>query len=185
MKDEEWGVCSVSGAASAAPGAGARNRRDDPMLKRLFLGLCLAAVIAGCGGKRAPRPEPLRVTLVSIMPVEVGVLEQRYAVRLRVQNPRPYNVPLDGVTVDIAINGRHFARGVGRLSEVVPAFEEQLVDISAVSTTATVVARIGDLQRATGQEFRYRLDGRFYNAAADGYNGFVHSSVFRFGVAYP
>lgn len=152
------------------------------MLKRLFLGLCLAAAVAGCGGKRAPRPEPLQVTLVSIVPVEVGVFEQRYAVRLRVQNPRPYDVPLDGVRVDIGINGRHFARGVGRLSQVVSAFDEQIVDINAVSTTASVVAGIGDLQRATGQEFRYRIDGRFFNAAADGYNSFSDYSVFRFGM---
>lgn len=155
------------------------------MLKSLFLVLCLAAVAAGCGGKRAPRPEPLQVTLVSIVPLEVGVFEQRYAVRLRVQNPRPYDVPLDGVTVDISIDGRHFARGVGRLSEVVPAFDEQVVDINAVSTTATVIARIGDLQRATGREFRYRIDGRFYNAAADGYNSFFDNNVFRFGVENP
>jgi LEA14-like dessication related protein len=156
------------------------------MLQKLVLGFCLAALLAGCSkGPRAPRPEPLQVTLVSLVPVEIGVLEQRYAVRLRVQNPRPYDVPVDGVNMSISINGNHFARGVGRVSEIVPAFGEQVFEISAISTTATVVARIGDLQRATGQEFRYRIDGRFYNAAVDGYNSFAQNSVFRFGVQNP
>lgn len=156
------------------------------MLQRIVLVLAVIALVAGCSkGPRAPRPEPLQVTLVSLVPVEIGVLEQRYAVRLRVQNPRPYDVPVDGVNMNIRINGAHFARGVGRVTEVVPAFGEQVIELSAISTTDAVLARVGDLQRATGQEFRYRIEGRFYNAAADGYNSFARDSVFRFGVYNP
>jgi LEA14-like dessication related protein len=156
------------------------------MLQRILVALAVITLVAACSkGPRAPRPEPLQVTLVSVVPVEIGVLEQRYAVRLRVQNPRPYDVPVDGVNMNILLNGGHFARGVGRVGAVVPAFGEEVIELSAVSTTDAVIARIGDLQRASGQEFRYRIEGRFYNAAADGYNRFARSSVFRFGVYNP
>jgi hypothetical protein len=48
------------------------------------------AVLAGCAA--APRMEPLDVTLSEIGPAQMGILEQQFQVKLRVQNPNNFDV---------------------------------------------------------------------------------------------
>lgn len=43
---------------------------------------------------------------------ELGLLEQRYLLKLRVQNPNSVPLPIAGMNYDLAINNKKFARGV-------------------------------------------------------------------------
>lgn len=140
------------------------------MLKSLTV--CLLVMgLAGCTPGSRMNAEPLSVSLVSVAPLEMNVFEQRYTMKLRVQNPRPHEVPLQGISFDLDINGRSFARGSGQTEKVIPAFSEEVIEVTAVSTLPDLLARIRDLSTMEGG-VRYRLQGRLYKGTSGVYERF-------------
>ena len=140
-------------------------------MAKLLTVLLLAVATSGCAPGNRMDSEPLTVSLVSVAPLEMNVFEQRFAMKLRVQNPRPYEVPLQGISFDLDVNGRSFARGTGQTEKVIPAFGEEVVDVTAVSTLPDLLARMRDLSAMDGG-VRYRLQGRLYKGTAGSYERF-------------
>jgi LEA14-like dessication related protein len=83
--------------------------------------------------------EPLDVTLSDITPGQMGMLEQQFQVKLRVQNPNNFDVPLEGVAYQIELNDKAFAKGVGQQSVTVPKFGDAVLDVTAVSSLSSVL----------------------------------------------
>lgn len=123
---------------------------------RLPAVLCLA-LAAGCAGLFT-RPEPPNVSLADLQVADVGLFEQRYRLRLRVQNPNDFALPIKGMRYTLAVNDREFAEGVSPESVTVPAFGEELIEVEAVSNLARVVDQMLELggQR---RSLSYRLSG--------------------------
>lgn len=169
--------------ARGEPEPGAHATQERMNAKRRWIALLVAAAeaLAGCAHDAGPGGEPLRVSLVSIAPAEMGVLEQRYALKIRVQNPRPRDVPLAGVSFDLDINGSRFATGTARASTVVPAFGEVVIDATAVSTLPDVIARVQDLQKSPEEAIRYRVTGRLYTSVEGAYERFNYGGTVRYG----
>jgi LEA14-like dessication related protein len=121
--------------------------------------LLLVLLLAGCAGL-SHRMEPLDVTLSDIVPGEVGVLEQQYLLKLRVQNPNDVDIPVTGLAYQIELNDKPFAKGVSNQSVTVPRFGEVVLDVTAVSNITNVLQQIMQLQQGAPDAFRYRIKGR-------------------------
>ncbi|MBC7779075.1 MAG: LEA type 2 family protein [Proteobacteria bacterium] len=119
-------------------------------------GILSAALIgAGCATVES---EALRVSLASVSIAEATLLEQRYSLRVRFQNPSERAVKLDGFVYDLTLNGRQFARGVSDQTIVVPRFGEQLIELPAIGTTGGAIRQVLDLTNR--RQVDYRLVGR-------------------------
>jgi LEA14-like dessication related protein len=130
------------------------------VMRRLISGLLVASALAGCAGTQ-PRLEPLSVTLADIRPVQIGLLEQEYAIRIRVQNPNAAAVRIDGLSYQIDLNGEPFAKGVSRQATSVPGFGEVVLDATAVGNLGAILAQVARMQRGGAPEqFSYRLQGK-------------------------
>jgi LEA14-like dessication related protein len=103
--------------------------------------------------------EPLSVTIADITPLEMTVLEQRYAVKVRPLNPNDAEVGFDGVVFDLEINGKPFAKGVSSQGGVVPRFGEALIDLQVVSGLQNILLQILELQKGDRTGFSYRVKG--------------------------
>jgi hypothetical protein len=90
--------------------------------------LAVAALLAGCAGL-GQLDKPPRVTLAGLEPVQVELLEQRFVAVLRVQNPNPVALPIDGLEYTLAINGSDFAEGVSSQRITVPAYGEKTLEV--------------------------------------------------------
>ncbi len=130
--------------------------------------LALAALIlsacAGAGlGER--ELEPPLVTLADIQLHGAGLLEQRLGLVLRIRNPNPVDLPLDGLTVRLDIDGEPFATGISNEDVTVGALAEETVTVDAVSATTVL---LNQLRRVTGlEEFDYRLSGTAFLRGAE------------------
>ena len=113
--------------------------------------------LAGCAA--APRMEPLDVTLSEIGPAQMGILEQQFQVKLRVQNPNNFDVQLEGMSYRIELNGKPFANGVGKQSVTIPKFGEEVLDATAVSGLSGVLAQVAQLQKGAPDKLSYRVKG--------------------------
>ncbi len=96
---------------------------------RAFAGLLAVLVLAACariGETRAPQ-----VHVVDIRLLQGGILEQRFRVDLRIGNPNDFDLPLDGLTFELDLNGRRFAEGFTDQSVTVPRLGEARVSLTA------------------------------------------------------
>jgi LEA14-like dessication related protein len=123
-------------------------------------GAFLVLALAACAVTQ-PRLEPLSVTLADIHPAQIGLLEQEYAVRIRVQNPNNADVRIDGLSYQIDLNGDLFAKGVSRQSTSVEPFGEVVLDATAVGNVGSIVNQFVKMQKSGPPEsFSYRLKGK-------------------------
>jgi LEA14-like dessication related protein len=118
----------------------------------------LAVLFSGCAGLGTYR-EPPRVSLISIQPKEVGVLEQRYALQLRILNPNDTALPVAGMQYSLQINDHEFAYGVSRQPVSIPAYGEALLDVDVVSNLLSVLRQLQEASAGKQESLKYRLSG--------------------------
>lgn len=130
-------------------------------MKRGWVLLALALALSACAGW--PPREPLGVTIAEFTPLEMSVLEQRYAVKVRLLNPNDTEIAFDGVAFDLEINGQPFAKGVSNQGGVVPRFGEALIDLQVVSGLQHILRQIVELQKGERTGFTYRIKGSLHS----------------------
>ncbi len=123
--------------------------------------LVLALLLAGACAATARRPQ-LDVSISELGAGQIGVLEQTYLLKLRVQNPNPIDIPTDGLSFSIQLNGKPFARGVSNKSVTIPRLGEAVVDVEAVSDLSGLIQQMRGIEGLANTGLRYRLSGRFF-----------------------
>jgi LEA14-like dessication related protein len=131
---------------------------DCSRMFRCAVGVLLTVLVSGCAGLGATR-EPPRVSLVSIQPKEMGVLEQRYGLQLRILNPNDTALPVTGMQYSLQINDREFAYGVSRQPVSIPAYGEALLDVDVVSNTLRVLQQLQETSTGKQESLKYRISG--------------------------
>ena len=125
-----------------------------PLVAIILLALSLAA---GCASFRG---QPPRLNLVDLRVVKVTPLEQRYQVRLRIQNPNDRDFVITGMNFDLFLNDQHFLSGVNGQKVKVSRYGDAVVDVMATSTVFGLYRQIMALSQGQGREFSYRIKGR-------------------------
>lgn len=120
--------------------------------------LCLNSLLTGCSHPFA-RVESPSVSVSQIHLVEAHVLEQRYLLRLRLQNPNSFALPISGMQYRLFINGAEFAHGVSSQAVHVPAYGERLVEVEMVSTLGALMNQLRRWPPGPEDTLRYRLAG--------------------------
>jgi LEA14-like dessication related protein len=125
----------------------------------------MLALLTGCAGS-SPRMEPLSVTLSDIQPGQMGLLEQEYLIKIRVQNPNNVEIPVTGLSYRIELNGKSFAKGVSKQDVTVPAFGEVVLDATAVGGLSGILTQIAQFQKGAPDKVSYRLSGKLASTSS-------------------
>ena len=137
------------------------------MTQRIFLSLLAIALLAGCAGMQY-RKDWVKVTVTDLRILDSTLMEQRYLVRLRLQNRHTAGLPVAGMSFDLELNDRDFASGVSSQPVTVPAFGEATVDVQLSSSLFGLIRQLQSMQELEQKPFRYRVSGRL---------GLIDSSV--------
>ncbi len=129
------------------------------MKRGLALGLVFLAVVAlsGCASFRGEVP---RLNIVNLKVVEATPLEQRYQVRLRVQNPNSKGLTLDGLNFDLYLNDKHFVSGMTGQKVKVSRYGDAVLDVMATSTVFGFYRQLMALAQGQGKELSYKIKGK-------------------------
>lgn len=112
----------------------------------------------GCAGLLT-QAEPPQVSLAGIQVIDVNLFEQRYRLRLRLQNPNDFPLPIEGMRYKLYFNEREFAHGVSRQSITLPEYDSRLLEVEVISDLGRALDQIRDLGASTPEKLSYRLTG--------------------------
>lgn len=124
--------------------------------KTLHVWLLLFAFLSACTVLRPVSPE---VSLVGVEPVEMGLLEQRFLLKLRVVNPGENDITLNGLRFELEINGQPLVRGVSNQGAVVPRLGEAVLNVNAGSDLFMWLRQMKTFSERGSESVRYRLHG--------------------------
>jgi LEA14-like dessication related protein len=129
-------------------------------MRRKFLVLMLVTGVLASACARAPVSlESPQVTLAGISLVGLDLLEQRYELRLRVQNPNRFDFIIEGMQYQVEINDKVFARGNSNHAVNVPHNDMRTISVEAVSTLNDVLRQLQVDERSGPEVLRYRVSG--------------------------
>jgi LEA14-like dessication related protein len=114
--------------------------------------------------------EPVKVSLADISMLDFGLIEQKLGLKLRIQNPNNVEIPIEGLSYELELNGKPFANGLAHPQTQVPAFGDVVIDSEAVSNLNGLFQQIGQLQKE--QKLRYHLKGKLYSSRWQGSHPF-------------
>ncbi|WP_148714593.1 LEA type 2 family protein [Chitinolyticbacter meiyuanensis] len=127
-------------------------------MRRLIIIAC-ALLLAACAGVPSHFEKP-RVSLAGIALKEAGILEQRFTLTLRVENPNDVAIPIKGLDTTLEINGQPLASGVAASAVTLPALGEARVAIDVTSNIATLLRQLR--RAAESGAPRYKLAGKLF-----------------------
>jgi LEA14-like dessication related protein len=116
-----------------------------------------ALLLGGCAGLGLRTPT---VSLADVRVIEAGLFEQRLGIKLRIINPNNDEIPVNGLTFEVDINGEPFAKGVSDRALTVPRLGEAVLDVTAVTGVAGIIRQIQGLARGNIDSISYRIKGR-------------------------
>jgi len=121
--------------------------------------LLISLLLAGCAALQY-RPDSIKVTLSDLRLLDSTLMEQRYLVKLRIQNRNDRPLPIAGMSFDLAINGRDFASGVSNRAVTVPPFDEATLELRLSSSLFGLIRQLRSFQELEHKPLRYDLHGR-------------------------
>ena len=122
------------------------------------MAIVVAVLLSACS--TMPKEyEMLRVHIADMTPKDMAIFEQRFDVKLRIQNPNDVEFSINGLRFDIELNEREFANGMSGQRVAVPRFGSEVVNVEVFTTLASFLRQFQQLSGGTAQKVRYRLKG--------------------------
>ncbi|MES9959687.1 MAG: LEA type 2 family protein [Sedimenticola sp.] len=131
----------------------------------LALSWLMLALLSGCAGLAQSQDSP-RVTLTGIKMINMEIFEQRYGLTLRIQNPNPEPLQIDGMSFKVEINDRSFASGVSDKRVTVEGFGEAVLEVEVSSSLFDIVEQLRALEKREGDSLTYRIHGKIHQAGS-------------------
>jgi LEA14-like dessication related protein len=120
--------------------------------------LLLLQILSGCAALQT-QEERIRVTIADLRPLQSTLMEQRYLVKIRLQNRSKEALKIDGMSFDLDLNGKRFASGVSNQETTVPGFSESMLEVKLSSTVFGLIKQFGALQDRQNGTFDYQISG--------------------------
>jgi len=128
------------------------------MSRTLSLTLVLV-LLGGCAALQRD-VEPPTVRLVGLELLQLGLLEQRFELALRVTNPNDFDVPVQALEYGVFVDGREFASGLSSEPFELPALGEEVVRVEVGTRLLENLQQLSRWQRDPPDALDYRLEGR-------------------------
>lgn len=131
-------------------------------MKRYWWIAVPAGVLMASCSTMPPEFEAPRVHISDMTAKEMAIFEQRFDVKLRIQNPNNTDLSINGLKFDIELNEREFANGMSGQRLIVPRFGSEVVDVEVFTTLGSFLRQIQTLNSGAPQKVRYRLKGSVF-----------------------
>jgi LEA14-like dessication related protein len=108
--------------------------------------VAIVFVLTGCTALFFKQPD---ISLAGITVMDVSWAGQRLLVRLRIDNPNNYDLPIDRVVYDLDVNGQPFVTGESMQAVRIPRLGSAILEVTAVTDVASTLRQM--VERATAR----------------------------------
>ena len=115
--------------------------------------IAMGVLLAGAGCATMDDVVPPKVNLVNIVPLSSSVFEQRFIVDLRVANLNNFDLPLDGMSFEMDVNGSYFATGLSNRKTLVPRLGTAVVSLETTANSFDLFRQILNAVRVGTVEY--------------------------------
>ena len=136
-------------------------------MKRIVpaIAVLLSILLAGCASLFWMGEKP-HVDIVNVVPKEMRLLEQTFLLELRIQNPTETDLDINGMSVELEINGQPFARGVSNQSLKVERLSTKIVQVEAYTGLTSILRQLSEVKKGSyASGFKYRIKGSLHSGA--------------------
>lgn len=125
-----------------------------------WLVLLLAFGLAACSSLPY-HAKPPKVSVADVDIKSLGIFEQHFDVGLRVSNPNDFDLNIEALEFELELNGRPFAKGLSRVSVLLPAISSTVIRMDAVTQSRNLIQQIKTLPSDSLKAgVPYRISGR-------------------------
>ncbi len=127
-------------------------------LKFPLLLVLLCAFTAACSSipKRALKPT---IELVSVVPLNISLSEQKLRFELNVGNPNSFELPVESVDFIARFNNTDIASGKSNQSTVIPANGEAILTLDVTAGIDRLASTLQTLLQGQTLDLNYELNG--------------------------
>lgn len=108
--------------------------------------MLLVGVLSACQTAGVPLEQPI-VHLTDVRLGDMQLFEQRYTIALRVENPNPVELPINGLSYRVVLNSVELGRGASRQALIIPPYGESIIQVDLVSNMLTLVPHLQEIAR--------------------------------------
>ena len=134
----------------------------QPIRRRALAALALLlSLLAGCAGMGMEEFDEPAVELLALEPRPSQGMEARFLVRLRIVNPNPVALKIDGMAYDVYLRDMKALTGVSNREITVEAYSEGTADLEVAAGMLGSLALLRDLMARPPQGgLPYRLEAK-------------------------
>lgn len=123
-------------------------------MKKLVL-ISFLALLSACTGIPSHFEKP-QVNLAGLQIAELGLIEQKFIVSLRVTNPNDINVPINGLNLKLDVNGQPFATGVSNEKVTLAKLGDTMIKVNVTTNLSSIWKQMKSLNKPLA----YSLNGK-------------------------
>lgn len=122
--------------------------------------LAITSFLAACSS--LPRDfETPKFGIANIAPKDVAILEQRFDVQLRIQNPNNFDLGINGIRFEIDLNEKAFGNGMSGQAVTIPRFSSEVITAEVITGIGSFIRQVQGMNDSTAK-LRYRLKGKAF-----------------------
>ena len=134
-----------------------RERLGCAIVLAMAMAMAMALALSGCSVLWAHWQAP-SLTVVNIQLGHSDLWQQHLQVRMSVHNPNDRELPVQGLSYTLDVNGEECAHGESGASFVVPARGDAEFDMSVTANAAAVLLRL--FAHGNAPALQYRIRGK-------------------------
>ena len=143
-----------------------RGELHRPWKAGSIIAIMLVASALGCTSMGTL--EPLDVTLANLNVTEVTVFETTLVAKLRITNPNPDALTIDGASFKLYLEDKKVGTGTSKESFTVDRLDSHVVDVVFHMNNASAFLRLKDILESQDKEVSYGVRGGLYTQGTFG-----------------
>jgi LEA14-like dessication related protein len=128
----------------------------------------VVAVVSALGCSSMGSIEPLDVTLADLEITEITVFETTLLATLRITNPNPEPLTIDGGSFKLYLEDKKVGTGTTKETFTVDRLDSSVVDVLFHMNNASALLRLKDIFEAEGRDISYGVRGALYTQGTYG-----------------
>lgn len=126
---------------------------------RVVLLVLLSHGITACSSIPSTPPIAPTVELESVKPVKLGLRKQELSFQLNINNPNPYDLPLQSLSFIAEIEGSEVAQGISNEPVTLPANSDAMVEVIVSTRLNRLLAQVFQLAGSDSNTVNYDVNG--------------------------